>query len=190
MGQRIVVIGTSLGGLHALETLLGGLPASFPVPVAIVQHRSYQSGSSLATALQRHTPLRVREPHDKERILPGRVYLAPADYHLLVDGEAFALSTDGPVSYARPSINVLFEAASDSYGAGVIGVVLTGSNSDGTHGAIKIKQRGGTVVVQEPRTAESPEMPAAVLAATPVDGVMPLREIAAFLNAACATPQG
>jgi two-component system chemotaxis response regulator CheB len=155
----------------------------------VVQHRSYLSGTSLASALQRRTQLRVREPHDKEPVEPGRVYLAPADYHLSVDGEAFALSTGPPVCYARPSIDVLFEAVADVYGAGVIGVVLTGTNNDGASGAVKIKEQGGLVVVQDPATAEAPAMPAAVLAATPVDRVLPLPEIASFLTTLCAAPK-
>jgi two-component system chemotaxis response regulator CheB len=123
----------------------------------------------------------VVEPEDKEPVEHGRVYLAPAGYHLLVDGGAFALSTDEPVAYARPSIDVLFESAADVYGERVIGVVLTGSNDDGARGLARIKERGGVAVVQEPATAERPEMPEAAIAAAQPEAVLPLDEIAPFV---------
>src|SRR5579871_4147383 len=124
MAFEIVVVGTSLGGLAALETLLAGLPGDFPLPLAIVQHRGTDAHSVLANLLRRHCVLPVKEPHDKEEIAAGRVYLAPADYHLLVEEGVFALSTEGPVQFARPSVDVLFISAADSYARGVIGVVL------------------------------------------------------------------
>src|SRR5580658_7311084 len=105
MHYKLVVAGVSLGGLHALEILLGGLPADFSAAVAIVQHRRAEAGSMLAQILRQYSALPVIEPHDKEKIQPGRIYLAPSDYHLLVDGDAFALSMEAPVSYARPSID-------------------------------------------------------------------------------------
>lgn len=185
MAFELVVIGTSAGGLTALETLLSGLPADFPLPLVLVQHRSVDSGEMLGTLLRRHCLLPVREPQDKEPMLPGRVYLAPPDYHLLVEAGGFALSTDRPVRYARPSIDVLFESAADAYGAGVIGIVLTGANSDGARGAERIKARGGVVMVQEPTTAECPIMPRATLDRVTVDRVASLEEIAADLVRLC-----
>ena len=182
MAFKIVVVGTSLGGLRALEVLLAGLAADFSLPMAVVQHRSVESGEVLQTVLQRHTHLRVREPQDKEPVVPGRVYLAPPDYHLLVEDGAFSLSTEGRVSYARPSVDVLFESAADSYGGEVIAVALTGANHDGARGAAVIKRRGGLVLVQAPDDAESPQMPRAVIAATPVDRILALSEIPVLLN--------
>ncbi|HLK57259.1 MAG TPA: chemotaxis protein CheB [Chthonomonadaceae bacterium] len=181
MGFDIVVIGTSTGGLMALEILLSGLPRNFALPIAIVQHRSVDSGEMLCIILRRHSRLPVLEPHDKEAILPGRVYMAPPDYHLMVEEGAFALSTEGPVSYARPSIDVLFESAADAYRAGVIGVVLTGANQDGARGAVRIKARGGVVVVQDPATAECPVMPQATQERVAVDWTLPLEEIVSCL---------
>lgn len=181
----LVVVGTSLGGLAALEQLLAGLPSRFPWPVVIVQHRSRYSESTLADLLQRHTALRVREPVDKEELQPGHAYLAPADYHLLIDGRHLALSTEAPVLYARPSIDVLFESAAESFGAAVVGVALTSASADGARGAARIKARGGRLVVQAPETAECPVLPRAVLAATPVDHVLPLEAIAPFLVSLC-----
>ena len=181
MPFEIAVIGTSAGGLSALETVLDGLPGDFPLPVVIVQHRSVDSGKMLETILRRRCRLPVTEPHDKEPILAGRIYVAPQDYHLLVDERALALSTDPPVRYARPSIDVLFESAADAYRTRVIGVVLTGANSDGARGAARIKANGGIVVVQDPATAECPIMPKATLDRVAVDRVLPLAEIPAFL---------
>jgi two-component system chemotaxis response regulator CheB len=187
---RVVVIGTSLGGMRALETLLRGLMVDFPLPIAIVQHRGVDSDqqSQLTRLLQLHCALTVCEANDKEPMTGGRVYLAPPDYHLLVDEGRFALSVDERVCHARPSIDVLFESAADSYREGVLGVVLTGASADGVHGAACIKRRGGSVVAQDPRTAEAPTMPEAAIAAGVVDRVLPLAEIAPFLNLASVNP--
>jgi|SRR5579871_5963865 len=186
---EIVVVGTSLGGLEALETLLSGLPTDFPLPLAIVQHRRAGSDGMLADLLRRHSALPVEEPHDKEEIAAGRVYLAPADYHLMVEPGMFALSTEGPVRYARPSIDVLFTTAADAYAHRVIAVVLTGANDDGAQGAARVKAAGGLLIVQAPETAESAAMPGAALAAAPADRVLPLAEIAPCLTCLCHAAQ-
>jgi two-component system, chemotaxis family, protein-glutamate methylesterase/glutaminase len=186
---RVVVVGTSLGGMHALETILGGLAADFALPIAIVQHRGVELDphSQLTRMLQMHCALPVFEANDKMPMTGGRIYLAPADYHLLVDEGRFALSIDERVRYARPAIDVLFESAADSYRESVLGVVLTGASVDGAHGAACIKRRGGSVIAQDPATAESPVMPQAAITAGAVDRVLPLGEIAAFLNLAAET---
>jgi two-component system, chemotaxis family, protein-glutamate methylesterase/glutaminase len=187
---KLVVIGTSLGGLHALEVVLRGLAHDFPLPIAIVQHRSGEwegQKSQLARLLQIHTPLPVIEASDKEPLAGGHVYLAPADYHLLVDEGRLALSTDARVCHARPSIDVLFESAADVYREGVVAVLLTGANADGTAGSLRIKRRGGAVVAQDPRGAESPVMPQSAISAGVVDRVLPLEEIAPYLNVAVVT---
>jgi two-component system chemotaxis response regulator CheB len=187
----VVVIGASLGGLAALSTLLNALPKEFAVPVAIVQHRGRSEQDALARVLAAQTCLRLSEPEDKEPLMPGRVYIAPADYHLLIEAHSLALSTAAPQSYARPSIDMLFESAADSHGAGVLGVVLTGSNHDGAQGCRRIKERGGSVFVQDPATAQSSAMPAAALAAAPVDAVLALPELCGRLVTFCrATPHG
>lgn len=185
MSPGIVVVGTSLGGLNALQTLLDGLPADFKVPVTIVQHRRAGSDDALSELLQKHTALLVAEAEDKEELVPGRVYLAPADYHLLVEKGNFALSTDPRVHGARPSIDVLFESAADAYGADVIGVILTGSNQDGALGLAAIKRRGGVAVVQDPASAESDAMPEAAIVATGTDQILILEEIAPFIARVC-----
>lgn len=181
MATELVVIGTSLGGLAALEIVLGSLPEYFPLAVAVVQHRGLDSNDVLSLVLQLHCALPVGEPDDKDPIEPGRIYLAPSDYHLLVDRGSFALSTEPRVSHARPSIDVLFESAASAYGPGLVGVVLTGANSDGAVGLSRIKERGGVTVVQSPATAESAVMPEAAIAASKVDRILTLQEIGAFL---------
>lgn len=177
MDFKLVVIGASLGGLKALVAILSKLPANFPLPVAIVQHRTRENGDSLRATLQVISNLVLEEPDDKAEIRPGRVYLAPPNYHLLVEKGHFALSTDSPVEYSRPSIDVLFESAALAYGASLIGVVLTGANRDGARGARVIKDCGGYVIVQDPLTAESPTMPEAALALAEADQVLALEEI-------------
>lgn len=191
---KLVVIGTSLGGLQSLQILLPTFPTSFPLPVAIVQHRHSDSNDSLSVFLQQYCLLPLTEPEDKEVIRPGQVYLAPPDYHLLVETGHFALSTEAPVSYARPSINVLFESAADAYKQSVIGVILTGASDDGSQGILSIKKRGGLAIIQEPTTAECPTMPKAAITALqkyrpkrPFSSywILPLHEIAPFIVNLC-----
>jgi two-component system chemotaxis response regulator CheB len=181
MAFEIVVIGTSTGGLKALQTLLAGLRAEFSLPVVIVQHRAKDSGS-LAEFLNQFSSLPVSEPEDKEPLRGGHVYLAPRDYHLLVESRCFALSTDPPVGFARPSIDVLFESAADAFQRRAVGVVLTGANRDGSRGLAAIKSRGGLTIVEEPASAERREMPDAAIAQAPADWILPLHEIPPFLN--------
>lgn len=180
---ELVVIGTSLGGLSALEILLQELPGDLPLPIAIVQHRLAESDATLCLLLQHHCALQVSEPEDKEPILAGHVYLAPPDYHLLVEPGSFALSTEPRVRYARPSIDVLFESAARVYGEGAVGIALTGASKDGAAGLVSIKARGGVAIVQSPDTAESAVLPLAAIAAVKVDAILPLVEIAAYLLA-------
>jgi len=171
MGYEVVAIGMSQGGLQALKVLLGGLPAPFPAAVAIVQHRGKEAEDTLAGLLEKHSRLPVQEAEDKMPMVPGHVYLAPADFHLLVEAGRFALSSEEPVWYARPSIDVLFESCADAYGERVIGVILTGANADGAKGLAAVKARGGLVIVQDPETAENRVMCDAAAAATAVDKV-------------------
>jgi two-component system, chemotaxis family, protein-glutamate methylesterase/glutaminase len=179
---ELVAIGTSLGGLNALVAVLRALPESLPVAIVVVQHRGANSEVSLAAVLQDHTPLRVVEADDKARLEPATVYVAPADYHLLVEERgSLALSTDGPVRSARPSIDVLFETASDAYGAALLAVLLTGASADGAAGLARVKARGGRAIVQDPLTAECATMPAAGIAATAVDYILPIDRIGEHL---------
>ncbi|HEX8130649.1 MAG TPA: chemotaxis protein CheB [Pyrinomonadaceae bacterium] len=184
MAFKIVVVGTSYGGLSALQVVLPALAPDFGMSVVVVQHRGKDT-DNLCEFLQRHSALPLSEPNDKEAIAPGRVYLAPRDYHLLIERDGFALSTEAPVGYARPSVNVLFESAAEVYQAHVVGVILTGANADGARGLAKIKAYGGLCVVEDPASAESRGMPQAAIAATRVDAILPLGEIAPYLNQLC-----
>lgn len=181
MALELIVIGTSLGGLRALETLLTALPPEFALPLAIVQHRHRSSDGEMLNFLQQGCPLPLVEPQDKQVILPGHVYIAPADYHLLVEPGYFSLSTDAPVCHARPSIDVLFETAADAYGRQCLGVILTGASEDGARGLACIQASGGMALVQLPSTAESAVMPKAAIARVPGAKVLPLTEIPVFL---------
>jgi len=181
----LIVVGTSMGGLRALQILLTKFPADFPVPLAVVQHRAKSSDDALSSFLQKWTRLRIHDAQDGELIKPGHVYLAPADYHLLVERGRLTLSIEDPVQYSRPSIDVLFESAAEAYKSRLIGVVLTGANADGASGARKIKSRGGIVVVQDPETAEARAMPEAAIATAKVDRIMPISKIATFLITRC-----
>jgi two-component system chemotaxis response regulator CheB len=131
--------------------------------------------------LQLHSRIKVKEPEDKETVRQGFVYIAPADYHLMIEEEAFSLSTDAPILSARPSIDVLFESAAEACDEGVIGVVLTGASADGAIGSAKIKQRGGILIVQDPDEAESAVMPRAACKAAKADYVARLCEIGPLL---------
>lgn len=180
---QAVVIGVSAGGVKALKLLLRQLPADFPLPIMIVQHIGPETGDGLARLLNEHAALRVKEADEQEQIMPGTVYLAPPNYHLLVEHEGYlSLSADPPVSFARPSVDVLFESAAEVFGPRLIGIVLTGANFDGSHGLAAIKQRGGLALVQDPETAEAPQMPRAALTATKVDYVLPLDGMASLLQ--------
>jgi two-component system chemotaxis response regulator CheB len=174
----LVAMGASWGGLHAIETVLSGLPDGFRTPIAIAQHRSVDSGSgALARMLSLRSGLDVSEAGDKDEIEHGRVYLAPPDYHLLVEPGGFALSTEAVVQHSRPSIDVLLDSAADTYGDRLIGVILTGANEDGAYGLKRVKRRGGVTIAQDPETAEKPDMPAAAIAAGAADHVLSLEQI-------------
>ena len=179
-GYRVVVVGASAGGLHALRTLVAALPADFEVPVVIVQHRAKES-ELLCELLQECSPMRVYEVTDKQEIGPG-VFVGPPDYHLLLDRDGyFSLSTDDPVRYSRPSIDVMFESAADVYGMDTVGIVLTGANQDGATGLRRIADAGGHCVVQDPETAEVRVMPRFALRAVPDACVLPVEAIGPHL---------
>lgn len=189
MRPALVVVGASRGGLTALSTLLGALPASFATPLAVVQHRGAHT-AGLERSLAAACALPLVEPEDREPIAPGHVYLAPADYHLLVEQGRFRLSTEAPVNHSRPAIDPLFESAADEYGRALIAVVLTGASRDGAQGARRVKERGGSVMVQDPDSAEDPVMPAAAIAAAAVDRVLALEDIAPCLIERCHEAKG
>jgi two-component system chemotaxis response regulator CheB len=178
MAFEIVVVGTSTGGLKALQTLLSGLSDGFRLPIVIVQHRGTGPEQGLCQFLNKSSSVPVTEPEDKEPVLQAHAYLAPRDYHLLIENRSFALSIDPAVAFARPSIDVLFESAADQYQQRTIGVILTGANRDGARGLAAIRSRGGITVVEDPSSATCREMPDAALAQTNADWVLRLQDIA------------
>jgi two-component system chemotaxis response regulator CheB len=181
VGYDVAVVGTSWGGLAALRMMVAGLPASFQMAMVLVQHRHKDSDHLLRALLQERSALEVCEVEDKMPIEHGRVYVAPPDYHTLVEPGHFSLSTDAPVRYSRPSIDVTFGSAADSYGHRTVGIVLTGANADGADGLLRISNRGGMVLIQDPATAESAVMPAAAVKAVPRARVMALPELVRYL---------
>ena len=191
MTYELVCIGASWGGVAALTHLLEHLPDELDQPLAIVQHRApSRSDAGLGEVLQHHSRRPVVDVLDKEPIERGRVYLAPADYHLLVEPGSFALSTEGSVSYARPSIDVLFESAADIYRDRLVAVILTGANEDGALGIATVKRLGGYTIVQNPAEAERSEMPRAALRAIEPDKVLSLQAIPGALTELCGTREG
>jgi len=174
----IVAVGTSWGGLSAMRRVLGGLPRDFPIPIVVVQHRSKDSDALLSQLLQDSTDLIVCEIEDKDVLEAGRVHVAPANYHLMVEPGYASLTVEEPVRFSRPSIDVMFDSAADTYGPHAIGVVLTGANEDGARGLANIVSRGGRALVQDPKTAEIPTMPRAAIRAVPSAEVVPLRKLA------------
>jgi two-component system chemotaxis response regulator CheB len=181
VGYDLVVVGTSWGGLAALKTLVGALPASFRMAVTLVQHRHKDSDHVLRALLQERSPLTVCEVEDKMPLEEGHIYVAPPDYHTLIEPGHFALSTEAPVRFSRPSIDVTFNSAADAYGHRVVGVILTGANADGASGLSRISELGGLALIQDPKTAESPTMPDAAQQAVPRARVMPLSRIGEYL---------
>lgn len=184
MTCRLVAVGTSWGGLEAVAAVLSGFRSDTEAAVVIAQHRG-PGPSNLAGLLSHQSGWRVREVEDKDPIVAGQAYLAPGGYHLLVDQDRLALSTEGPVSFSRPSIDVLFDSVAAAYGCDAVGVILTGSNRDGAAGLAAIAARGGAALVQEPATALRTAMPRAAQSAVPTASVLPLADIGRRLSELC-----
>lgn len=173
-----VVIGASAGGIEALSTILPILPSFFPLPVIIAQHLHPKSDGYLVEFLNKQCSLTVKEAEDKERIKSGHIYLAPANYHLLIERDrSFSFNADEPVNFSRPSIDMLFETAADAYGHQLIGVILTGANNDGSMGLCKIQSLGGLIIIQDPKTAAIPRMPLSAIEKVNADYICSLPEI-------------
>jgi two-component system chemotaxis response regulator CheB len=186
MSHDLVAIGASWGGLDAVRTVLGGLPAQLDAAVVIAQHRAPESHpTAFRDLLGAVTRLRVREAGDKDELVPGVAYVAAPDYHLLVDHGTLALTTDEPVQYARPSIDVLLQTAAEAYRDRCVGIVLTGANADGASGLARVAELGGAAIVQDPASAERDEMPRAALTRVPTATVAPVEEIAPLVVELC-----
>ncbi len=182
MQYEAIVIGVSSGGMTALKFIFSALPANFSIPIIIVQHISVHSDNEWINLLNDKSNLAIKEADEKEKITTGNVYIAPSNYHLMIERDkTFSLSIDERVNFARPSIDVLFESAAEAYKNKLIGIVLTGSNSDGTKGIMRIKANGGLAIIQDPKTAESSTMPASAIAAIQPDYILSLEKIVELL---------
>lgn len=186
---EMVVVGASLGGVDALRRLLGQLPRDFALPLVVVQHRA-PDGDHLAKVLARASPLPVREAGDGDALAGGTVFVAPAGYHLLVEPGLLRLSLEGPVSWARPSIDVLFQSAAEAYGRRLAAILLTCSSEDGAAGIAAVAERGGLTIVEDPRSAASPVASRLAIERARVHHVLPLAGIARALGRAIETGEG
>ena len=180
---KLVVIGVSTGGLKAIKAVLSVLPSGFALSIIIVMHRHKETDGYLERSLNDECNMHVKQADEKEEIRAGIVYVAPPNYHLLIEDDGtFSMSIEGPVNYARPSVDVAFESAAEVYREGLIGIILTGANQDGSRGLKKIKEAGGLAIVQTLETSEATEMPRSAMAAVKPDYVLPLVEIGPLLR--------
>jgi two-component system chemotaxis response regulator CheB len=178
MNYEAVVIGASAGGMEALKKLLAVLPKSFGAPIVIVQHLSPHSDNYLSRRLNELCKIHVKEADEKEKITAGTVYIAPPNYHLLIEQDkTLSLSADSKVNYSRPSIDVLFDSAAEVFRKGLIGIILTGANNDGSKGLKNIRNFGGLAIVQEPESAEISAMPRAAIEAAGADFILTIDQI-------------
>src|SRR3712207_6517545 len=181
-GKDIVVIGASTGGIEAMKALVAGLPRDFPASVLVVMHTAPHPLGILPEILERAAPLPASNARDWEQIKPGHIYVAPPDYHLLVERTGYIRITQGPrENRFRPAVDPLFRSAALAFGPRVVGVVLTGWLDDGTAGLYAVKQRGGAAVAQHPEDALAPSMPLSAIKHVEVDHILPLNEIAPLL---------
>jgi two-component system chemotaxis response regulator CheB len=187
-GIEAIAIGASAGAVQALLRILPALPADYPIPLFIVVHVPPDRSNALVSLFAAKCQIAVREAEDKEPILPGTVYFAPSDYHLLVEADrSLSLSMDEPVNHSRPAIDVLLESAADAYGPALAAIVLTGANHDGAAGLKAVCAAGGTAIVQDFTDAQVATMPEAALAACPSAGVMTLDDLIPYLLTLAAT---
>ncbi|CAA7614411.1 chemotaxis protein CheB [Magnetospirillum sp. SS-4] len=185
-----VGIGCSAGGLDALRHILPGLPAGLPVPVVVVAHMGPSPDNPVLEAIGRHSGLPVVEAKERGKAVAGFVHVCPPDYHLLVEADhGFALSVDPKVNNSRPSIDVFLCAAAESWGSGLLAVLLTGASGDGAAGMAAVKAAGGLCIVQDPAGAHAPTMPRSAIDAGGADWVAPLDEIAGLIVSLCPPPR-
>jgi two-component system, chemotaxis family, protein-glutamate methylesterase/glutaminase len=181
--ETAVVIGASAGAVEALSALLPALPAQYPLPIVIVVHIPPDKKSALVELFRVRCAMQVREAEDKEPISAATIYFAPPDYHLLIEmDKTLSLSSDEPVLFSRPSIDVLFESAADAFGAGLIAIVLTGANQDGAKGLRAVVEAGGAAIIQDPDDAFASAMPLAAINECPSARILSLPKIAVYLQ--------
>ena len=183
---QAIVIGCSAGGLTALESMFAALDPALPQAIVACCHTGSSTVDLLCELLGDHARAPVVEAREREPLQGGVIHIAPSGYHLLVEANRrFSLSVDERVSFARPSIDVLFDSAAEAYGDTLIGIVLTGANRDGAEGLSRIRRLGGLAIVQDPAEAEVPAMPQAALDLAGADHCLPLAAIAPLLNRLC-----
>jgi two-component system chemotaxis response regulator CheB len=186
MSYEAIVIGSSAGGLKALKIIFDNLNQSFTTPIIIAQHTSSRSESYLATFLNQDSHLTIKEAESGEKILRSHVYIAPPNFHLLVEEDfTMNLTVDEKVNYSRPSIDILFETAALAYKNQLIGIILTGANNDGAFGIKQINSFGGLTIAQSPESAEVPIMPQAAINTGCIDKIITLEEIAELISSIC-----
>ncbi|CAM5424140.1 chemotaxis protein CheB [Streptomyces spiroverticillatus] len=187
----VLATASSAGGIHGLTVLLAGLGADFPVPVVVVQHLTRTHRTFIAEVLSRRSALPVKLAEAGERITAGQVYVAPPDRHLLLRAHGvLELSTADLVHFVRPSADLLFISAADVYGPRALACVLTGTGVDGATGVARVKEAQGTVLAEDPASAEFDGMPSAAVATGAVDRVLPLEDLAAELRALVGAAEG
>lgn len=179
----LLIIGGSAGSFDVILELLSYLRTDLPFPVIIVLHRKNNSQSNLTDLFNSKTKLEVKEAEEKETLSAGDVYIAPADYHLLIEKDkTLSLDFSEKVNYSRPSIDVTFETAAEAYGPKLVCMLLSGASSDGTEGLKTVKRYGGTVIVQNPLTAKVGYMPGQAIAGVDVDHIIDEKEIGILIN--------
>lgn len=180
---KLMIIGGSAGSLQVIMGIISVIRPDFPLPVLIVLHRNSVFESNLEELFATRTQAIIKEVEEKEVIMPGVIYIAPADYHVLIEeDQTFSLDYSERVNFSRPSIDVTFRCAADVYGADLVCLLLSGGNADGVEGLGYAKERGGLAVVQDPVTAEVPYMPQHALSQVAVDFVVAAEDIPAFLK--------
>jgi len=191
MGRyEMVAVGSSAGGIRALERILTGLPADLPVPILIVQHLDPRHRSLMAEIMQRSSKMKVKEAVEGEEILPSIVYIAPPNRHMLVADGRISLTSTAFVHFSRPSVDLLFESVAATYGDKAIGIVLSGTGRDGAMGIKAIKEKGGTTIAQDQATSEHYGMPDSAIATGMVDFVLPVYDIAKAIIELAANREG
>ncbi len=182
MNYKAVIIGGSAGSFQVVTKILASLPENYPLSVFLCLHRLKHIRSGFVEALSIKAKMPVEEPIDKEPIKNGKIYLAPANYHMYVElGNKFALSTEEPINHSRPSIDLSFESVAYNYKKKIVGIILSGANRDGAMGLKALKDAGGTAIVQDPKECQVPTMTTASINATNVDYILKTDEIIKFL---------
>ncbi len=178
-----IIIGGSAGSFKIISKVIASLPADFPIPIIVCLHRLRNVKTGIISALSNNSGIKITEPFDKDPIEPGTVYIAPANYHLLIEhGNFFSLATSKPVNHSRPSIDIAMKSAAGVYSGNLLGILISGANSDGAEGMMAIHQSGGTTIVQDPNEAEIPSMPKAAIDSYKPDYVFSTDKIISFIG--------